>query len=310
MEIDDFIVDDKLLNEIIQTEIVFRNHSDIESLAKQFENEFITFQSGIFKFLPIISAKSSFQDLYRISINKYIREDKLNERLYNLSELKYPPQEKAKNLNYNRCSFKGQSIFYGGFGQLFALIETKPEKGDLITISKWKINDGEELQYVPIFQNEKIQELTKICSSEWNEYTSYLDKLSSLKRTAIERMYSLITFFFMRPVYKKIEYLFSAHLANAFFNQTEHEEIEAIFYPSVPTKFMTWNLAIKPDVFDKKFRFVEAKEHLVTVDKDSGGGWGSYVIAESNNYSDDKLNWIEQISSPELNNLKKEYGIM
>ncbi len=295
MDIEPFEIDKETLDEIIQIEFYLKNCQDLTAVANEIESDIINKKYRIFPILPIIAEKGSFNEIYRVSVNKDIRDDKLNKRLDLISQLKYPPPEKEKYLNYNRCSYKGQSIFYGGFGKLFSLIETQPTKDTLITLSKWKIKNGKQLNYIPIFQNEKIHEYSDVCHKQWNEYKNKLDKLNNMQRLAIEKIYSLITYFFTRPVKSKGEYLFSAYFSNLYFNQniSETDSIEAMFYPSVPTKWLAWNLAIKTDVFEEKFDFVKAEEFNVETDKKTAGGWGMEKLAESIEHIDGKLVWRE-----------------
>jgi len=279
------------LNDILITNHYFRN-CDLKAVAENIENDLLNKKYAIFTILPVIDLKDSFKTVYRVSMNKYVREDKKNERLDSINDLKYPPIDKAKNLGYNRCSFKGQSMFYGGFGNLFSIVESKPEKGDLITISKWDMKPNFDLHYVPIFQDNSLNRYSDVFSDEWEQYQEKLSTLTEVQRQAIENIYSLITFFFTRPVYNKIEYLFSSYFSNRIFDM--NKEIEAILYPSVPNQYMAFNLAIKPKVFDDKFDFLEAEEHLILTDRNSSGGWLSHLVAISSGVSNGQLIWINK----------------
>ncbi|HEY4877090.1 MAG TPA: hypothetical protein VIH86_16035 [Puia sp.] len=103
-------------------------------LPKFLESTLISnFESEI-SFFPIIAFPIHFEgEFQRVVINRTVREDGKNKRLSNYSEVKYPPSKIAHKLDYNRASLKGQSVFYAGAGTLSAILETRPEIGDLCT---------------------------------------------------------------------------------------------------------------------------------------------------------------------------------
>ena len=291
MDFSDLVFSASELNDILITNQYFRN-CDLKVIAEYIENDLLSKEYAIFKILPIMACKNSFNTIYRVSTNRYVREDKKNERLDSIFDLKYPPIDKAKDISYNRCNYKGQSMFYGGFGDLFSIVESKPAKGDLITISKWKMKPNYDLNYVPVFQDNFINEYTDEFKDEWKQYQDKLSTLNFNQRLAIEYTYSLITFFFTRPINHKIEYLYSAYFTNRIFDMDK--DIEAIFYPSVPNKYMACNLAIKPNIFDNKFDFLEAKELLILTDYNTSGGWLSKPLAIAKDVSKDLLVWIKE----------------
>ncbi len=307
MDFSEFEITNAELEEILNATKIFKS-LNLTEIAQSHEKQILNNSLRITPILPVITQTSTFNDIYRISVNKNIKDDNQNKRLYKIQDLKYPPLHKAKKLNYNRCNYKGQSIFYGGFGKLFSLVETQPEKGDLITISKWRIKEGAELCYVPIFQDEKINEYTDVFRKEWNCYLNKLSELDSKQRTTIDQIYSLITFFFTRPVENKIEYIFSAYFANKFFSISDPYKIEAIFYPSVPNEYISCNLAILPEIFDSKFIFLEAWEQVVVTDRNKAGGWISHQIAVVKNVKENGLIWENRVSNKKLNELKQTYN--
>ncbi len=143
------------------------------------------------------------------------------------------------------------------------------------------------------FHDEKVKLSSDIFKNDWNHYIDQLEKLDERTRNALEKLFSLITFFFIRPVdsSKKIEYLFSSHIANKIFESDHSPKIEAILYPSVPMEYIASNLAIKPEAFDEKFDFIKAEEFIV-IDKSQGKRqWGYSKIAEAVCIRNGRLQW-------------------
>lgn len=308
MLLHDLKISDAELNEIVLANRIFRS-LDLTLIAKKFESQILKNEYRILPILPINGRIGAFNDIYRISINRYIREDRKNGRLHYIQNLKYPPQIKSHELYYNRCNYKGQSIFYGGFGTLYSMVETRPQRGDLITVSQWKLNIEEKLCYVPIFQDKGILKYTNLFNEQWLEYEKVLNKLDNKTKYGIEQIYSLITFFFNRKVKDKIEYIFSAYFAEHFFNIPYIHKIEAILYPSVPNQYMSCNLAILPDVFDQKVKFIKAEEQIVIVDPSLSGGWGSEQIAVVTDVVNDKLIWEDRMYSKTLDNYTAQFNL-
>lgn len=235
-----------------------------------------------------------FNDIKRVSINRTIRDDKTNNRLFYVEELKYPPKKVANKLYYNRASYKKQSMFYGGFGQFQALFENSPNTGDLYTISTWHQKEETKLHFAIIFHDNQLQNLTDMFHNEWNNYLNQLSKLDQKTQFAIRKLFSLITFFFTKPVNppKRIEYLFSAFISNKIFAMPCSPKIEAILYPSVPIGCIASNIVILPDVFDRKFDFVKAEEFIVLDRTPGKNQWIYQKIAEATETTNGKLNWV------------------
>lgn len=293
------------LTEIFQMNYILRSQN-LCKIANLIESDILSDSARLIPILPLIWEESSFNTIFRVSINHSIRDDKRNKRLERIQDIKYPPLEKAKNLRYNRCSFKGQSIFYGGFGDIYALVENKPNKGDLITISKWKIKPDLSICYIPIFQDINIVQSAPVFQSEWQSYNMELSKLNNVKRTAIETIYGLISYFFTRKVENNIEYLFSSYFANKFLNSSI-QKIEAIFYPSVENNLSTQNIAILTEIFDLKFDFVEAREMLVLSGDENKGGWISQELSIAEKADNDLLIWETKIDSTSISKLQVEF---
>jgi hypothetical protein len=280
------------IEEIEQADLKYRS-TDLEKLAILIESDILNDRLGLFSILPVSPDICKFNNIIRVTINKTVTEDGSNRRLTKIENLRYPPEKIKYKLGYNRANFKNQSIFYGGFGDFQGLFENPPSTGDLFTISTWHQNNNSKLCYVSIFHDRSIQEQTNEFINDWNHYMEQLSFLDSNTRIAIEKLFSLITFFFTRPVdeNKKIEYLFSAHIANKIFDLTYIPKIEAILFPSVPMRFISSNIAILPSAFDNKFTFVKADEYIVLQNEKGKNQWINSKLGEATSLDNDNLNW-------------------
>jgi hypothetical protein len=305
MLISDINVTTSDLTEILQMNYILRNQ-DLVKIANLIESDILNDSARLIPLLPLIWEEGPFNTITRVSINHKITEDKRNKRLAKIQDIKYPPLIKSGNLGYNRCSFKGQSIFYGGFGDIFALVENKPNKGDLITISEWKIKPDLKICYVPVFQSINIIESSPSFKNEWEAYSEQLLKLNNVNRTAIEVIYGLISYFFTRKVENNVEYIFSSYFANKFLNSSI-QKIEAIFYPSVENNLLTQNIAILPEIFDLKFDFIQAREMLVLSCDKNKGRWISQELSIAKKADNDLLIWETKLDDSSITKLKAEF---
>jgi hypothetical protein len=250
---------------------------------------------GLFSYLPISPDISRFNQIVRITINRTVNENGSNERLKKIENLKYPPERVKTKLGYNRASFKEQSIFYGGFGNFQALFENPPCQGDVFTVSHWQQKENTEICYVSIFHNPLVIECNEDFEKDWNHFQDQLSELDFKTRNALEKLFSLINFFFTRAVDQKrpIEYLFSAHIANKIFNMNYVPKIEALLYPSVPMGYIATNIAIIPEVFDNKFFFAKAEEYIVLQNEMGKNQWISKKTGSAITLDNEFLQWNE-----------------
>jgi len=269
------------------------------------ENEISWFKSALPDFLsslPInIESVSRFSNPFeRLVINRDVVEIKQNQRLTSLEQIRYPPLNIQEELDYNRASLKGQSIFYAGsLGSLPVTIEVNPQVGDLVTLSKWNLKDNKKLDLVAIFQDLDIalsnpNELLPA----YNNYIEFLGSLDSNTRVVVEESYKFIVKAFRRKVSpsNKRGYVFSSLISDMLFTKLNHN-VDAIYYPIVPNDASAMNIAIKPSVLDEKFDFIDATEEIFSVAPNSGGkGWLAHVTATCDSYNKEnlELEWKEQ----------------
>lgn len=164
---------------------------DLESFAKNNEDGLINNKTCLFSTILASTDFDSFNDIKRVSINKTVREDRTNNRLFSINDLKYPPKRVVEKLYYNRASYKKQSMFYGGFGDFQGHFENPPNTGDLFTISTWRQKVNTKLHFAIIFHDEKLQECTDMDSTTSPQdslCTGMTERVSSEFRTVEANM--------------------------------------------------------------------------------------------------------------------------
>jgi hypothetical protein len=269
-----------------------------------------------------------FEEIYRITINKNIL--KSNRRIKDIGHLKYPP-DKTYVTKYGRCNLPGQPIFYGSLMRMTSLNELKPKVGDLITESTWVPKTNKPILYFPIFLNqptnqpfinretgEVIPRLTNIRTLEME--TAFDDFLKDYPQNTKKHYYAIMQFIadcFSKPINSANHwnYLYSAYLSDKFFNVVEEGKIEAIYYPSVPDKLNSENLAIKPDTFDNTYKLSKIEESILFQDPTDGrGGYGMDAVANctSFNHETNEILWGDEeyiFSKEKLEYYKKHFGL-
>jgi hypothetical protein len=255
----------------------------------------------------------TFPELKRITINRNVVG--ANKRIRDICYLKYPPANKVTK--YGRCNLPGQSVFYGTFISMTALFEMRPRIGDLITESTWRLKGDQPLIYCPIFKNQPIRK-DVINPRTFNLNQLYIEKLNEYPiniRRQIDSLVQFVTDSFTKQVHTSnhLNYIFSAYFSNKILNVFENGSIEAIYYPSVKEKLSFENIAIKTDVFDRKYELIEVKDSVVDMDPFRGGGYFMYGLDEckSFDYAAGKILWepdCQHQSKETLLELKYKFG--
>lgn len=204
---------------------------------------------GFFKIIP------SFE---RITVNKNLPFNE-NETIREIKHLKYPPKEYVNK--YGRANIKNNSILYATFHFPTAFIETNPEIGDLITISNWELKDENTSLFVyPVFDYFKTHDYQ--LKDIFNEAIKNVpDTMKDL--IIVDTCYIASCFRKHVEKGKEINYTLSAHIADKIFKQLYDGKIEAILYPSVKDATQTNNIALKPEVFNQKYKLKEVRESIV-----------------------------------------------
>lgn len=280
----------KILEQISQNEI-----------TSDREKEIVKLLDSLFANFFYLRHEYLFEEIYRITINKNIH--KSNKRIKDIRDLKYPPN-KSYVTKHGRCNLPGQPIFYGALMRMTSLNELKPKVGDLITESTWIPKTNKLLHYFPIFLNqptnqpfinketgEIIPHLTNIRTLEMeNAFTKFLNDYPPNTK----KLYWAVMKFMADCFSKRINsenhwnYLYSAYLSDKIFNVIEEGKIDAIYYPSVPDKLNSENLAIKPATFDKMYKLSKIEESIVFQDPTDGrGGYGMDAVADCSDFNHD-----------------------
>lgn len=194
----------------------------------------------------------------RLTINRSLPNNN-NETIYDIQLLKNPPDECVNK--YGRANLKKQSVLYATFILPTTIFEMKPKVGDIVTTSKWTLKKQDTtLVIYPVidYPHSKNIQLT-------NEFTKALSRYPKDLKDIIIADNSLIAKYFSKYVEKgkDINYIFSAHFADRILNEFYGGKIDAIIYPSVQDPASSDNIAIKPEVFNEKYKISEICESIV-----------------------------------------------
>jgi hypothetical protein len=235
-------------------------HSEVHKFDisnNQNEEELLLTLMNDFHFLPYIS-ESVIPSFERLTINKSLPNNN-NTTINEVKLLKNPPEKSIKK--YGRANLIGKSVLYAAFIFPTVLSENTPEIGDLVTVSDWKLKENDNpLIVYPIFDYYNSKELQLL--SEFNRITKDLPE--NLKDILIVDA-CMIASAFSKFVEKgkEINYTLSAHLSDKIFNELQNGKIEAIIYPSVKDGVESSNIALKPEVFNQKYKLAQVRECLV-----------------------------------------------
>jgi len=192
-----------------------------------------------FNLKPVSTAAHLPKFLVRISNNNRILKAQGLELSYlnDIGQLLAPP---VQFCNYGRCNVPGQQVTYCALDEASAYWETKPQNGDVITISRFLLKSGAR----------------GVCSVIKNDKENNPNIAHELQ----EVFYLLDEFFIDVYAYpvdrdRPKDYLFSALLSSdqMFYPVKSDGDLEAIIYPSVQRKKMGDNFAIKNELLLKKY---------------------------------------------------------
>jgi len=215
-----------------------------------------------FLFVPLFDVR--FDEIKRITINKRIKDNE-NRRIININHLKYPKEEYVKR--YGRANYNFQSRLYATFDPITAINEMKPEIGDLITESTWKLKENCYLKVAPIFM---ITTKDNIVHNEISlrfkiAFENLMTKYSKNESCQYIELLEFVSECFAKDVEygNSYDYFLSAFFSNKIFNEINNGEVEAIVYPSVQSNLAFSNIVIKPKSFETNYEFKQAEEKIV-----------------------------------------------
>jgi hypothetical protein len=264
----------KKLQEDIEKIDISSSQQDEEILVNQLM-DLKLFAFGFLKIVPSVQ---------RLTINKSLP-DNDNSTITEIKFLKNPPPESVTK--YNRANLKNQSVLYATFLLPTALNENNPDLGDLVTFSYWELKkENNPLIVYPVFDFYKTKNMQLK-----QEFTKGIKNYPEDLKNVVILDNCLVASYFSKYVEKgkEINYTFSAHLADKIFNKIYNGQIEAIIYPSVKDVTRTDNIAIKPDVFNAKYKLVEVRESSVVSKKN-----GSILLQElkrTKNFDERIIKW-------------------
>jgi|AntDeeMinimDraft_5_1070356.scaffolds.fasta_scaffold00352_1 hypothetical protein len=240
--------------------------------------------------LSCLTHKEKIRSFERISVNSRLF-DGQEERINKISLLKNPPENCVKK--YGRANLKKQSVLYGTFDFLTAINEMRPQKGNLVTKSKWILKTNYDLKIATIFNpkinNKKYQNL-RTSKAQIN----HIEAQKSLDDNSKKQIYIILKF--LSEIFAKevddenhYDYYLGSYFANKILYEFDNSTIDAIIYPSVREDTLLSNIVIKPIVFKNNYRLesVEEKE-VIQVKKEN---CEVYPIMKSNKFRDDTIIW-------------------
>ena len=232
-----------------------------------------------------------FPTIERITVNK--RVIKTNTRIFEEKQLKYPPAECVKK--YGRANLKFQSVLYGTFNFMTAIKEMRPEIGDLITVSKWKLkNENDSLVVCPMFLKQPVDGSTNYRLK--NLYDWFIKELQKFP-TSVSNLYLELHQFYSQCFAREINsndnqgYLITALLADKILNKYKDGIVDAILYPSTKEDLRTENIAIKKESFDSKYQLSETIEKRLLEISQNGAKYVFERLGESLKIDENKIKW-------------------
>ena len=285
-----------------------------DGISSYIEKQILRMLDYTIPFFAHLVLTDIFPEIHRLTVNKRVLGN--NKRIRDIKFLKYPPTDKVSR--YGRCNYPNQSILYSSFLEFTALNETQPRKGDLITESKWRVRGNQTLTYCPIFKNQPTHGVVNLRGLQINDvFEKTLKVYSEHEQEKINILVQFIADVFTKRIHydNHFDYIFSAYFSNKIFKDFENGTIEAIYYPSVKEKLSFENLAIKPEVFDKKYELIEVREDVCHADPTNGrGGYLFHGLSDckSFDYASGKILWDkDKIYQPQiiLDDLTSRYGL-
>lgn len=217
------------------------NANEFENLKKDIAT-FFTLKPGIY-------TEDAPKQLVRISNNNRILKAQGKELSYltDISQLLAPP---TKYCNFGRCNIPNYQVLYCSMNEAGAYWETRPKKGDVITLSHFELK-----------QDAKV-----ICHVIKKEKTK-----NQIISNQLQQVYYLLEEFFV-DVFSILvnrdrpgDYLFSGILSSEmlFYPIVSDLNYEAIIYPSVQKKKYDENFAIRNDLILKRYNLIGVETRFV-----------------------------------------------
>lgn len=277
--------------EILKQKIHFlRNFLKKDSINER-ETEFLKQFFLDFTFITGLTYKTKIEKFQRVTINSRIFGEE--KRITEIKHLENPPKEYVKR--YGRANLIGQSVLYATDNTLTALAEMRPEAGQLITISKWKLITDYDLTVNSIFKNSPTKNdtsnsMTMRAQFEYSKLVSKIDYPKELLNQ-IDLLIQFVCDCFSKEVndLNHFDYFLSAHYANQIFETLQDGEVDAIFYPSVRQSLELSNIAMKPSVFKSNYALESVEESILV--RFQNNGWQLEGTGDSKKFENGNILW-------------------
>ena len=200
------------------------------------------------------------------------RPNGVGQHFTNRNELSYKPQK--FNTSYQRASTPYLSMFYAGsipedlqpdeldnariISTLEAsnLLRDNDQEGEqTITFSKWEVTKD-----IPLIAICHHKDFTTKSSHTKELYDAYQTWVKDLPAELMEKSIEITTFLASEFAKKEIRGGFDYLISSIFFEITVSKGKAGIYYPSVRTDGMGFNVAIAPDIVDSSLKLVVAGE--------------------------------------------------
>ena len=260
------------LNKYLQKNTI--NESDLKSIQSQLDI--------LFYHLPLPTYNCIPARLERLTINERLPQGN-NDRINEIKYLKYPPKESVTK--FGRCNILNQPILYGSFNFHTVIDELKPNVGKVITHTEWALKKEAPLKLFPIFF------ITNIGNGPHNPMSLDIKELhehyASLHLEGIRKCFDLSMEFLAKCFAKEVDrnnhfdYFLSAYISNKILS-IDSLNYDGIIYPSVQARLGCSNMAIRPKVFDEKFKLIEVCHEINLIENGKSGI--NHVQSRSTNF--------------------------
>jgi hypothetical protein len=233
----------KYWQELIKLRNINLEHSSQEEIKDTFHKYAVSQTIS-----TCIYTKEEFNKLtfYRVRLNiNEITEDLNLTRTYS-----YPnPIHCIEN---GRANLKGKSAFYCADDPLTAILESKPNNGDMGYISVWKGNANRDIQFGIYLPNGLRKEnLWSTFSNEVHKFAKEQAKLLSEEKA--EQLQLLNIFISEQFIFEKKPYPITSWIANNL--HYGHLGVDFILYPSIVLNAHFCNMAFHPNSVDTQLKF-------------------------------------------------------
>jgi hypothetical protein len=202
-----------------------------------------------FNLKPGIHTTEAPKRIVRISNNNRIlqAQGKKLSYLTDISQLLAPPIDYC---NFGRCNIPKQQVLYSSLSEAGAYWETRPQHGDVITLSHFELKPDQKV----------MSHVVKAEKTQNPKISHQLQEVYYLLEEFFVDAYSLLV---SRD--RPGDYLFSGLLSSEmlFYPVVADNNFEAIIYPSVQKKKFGDNFAIRTDLIFEKYNLIGVETKFI-----------------------------------------------